>query len=312
MPRGKGIVEEFHAYFRESCESVLLTEDVEQKRLYFLRPSQLPFCGLRRFLDFATEGIQYTRDIQAPTLFFTKTGHTTHEVFQRIMGRGGRIIGNWKCPSCHVKRTLTTYRRCKACDLPMRHVEVELKNRAWRGHLDNIYVAENGEWWIIDYKTCRIDFIFKKKWGPQQSYIEQQNHYVALLEEKLGRKIAGWMLVYLAREHPIKYQRIISRKLKEETKEKLKAKNKLYSNLHKQIFVVKKMSQVRPLYDHKRCRSVEEHDRIFRFDDCKYRNDCFKHRMIARIRKIVEKSPHLPLVKFMPKDIRHELYSQTH
>jgi hypothetical protein len=306
------IEKEFRHYFKTTCDSVLVNENTEKRRIFYLRPSSLPFCGLRRFLKFAEEGIKFNADSKADKLYYTGVGSTTHLIFQKIIGRGGRIVGDWKCGGCGFERKLSTYKVCDKCSSPMQYEEVELSKGSWRGHLDNIYIAQNGEWWVIDYKTCKTEFIFKKQYGPTASYREQQNHYTVMLEDKLQRKIAGWMLVYLARENPMKYQRIVSRRITDEAKEQLRQDNALYSRLHKHIFLVEKVSEVKILYENKRCADIKEHNRLYRFEPCKYADTCFKQSsMIERIRKIMKKTKWLPLKQFMPKDIKEQLYEQN-
>ena len=191
----------------------------------------------------------------------------------------------------------------------MLYEEVEVSYQAWRGHLDNIYVSKQKELWIVDYKTCKAKFIYQKNYGASQTYVEQQNHYVVLLEEKLQRKIAGWMLVFLAREDPIKMQRIISRRLREQTKERLRKENHLYTKLHKKVWKIESLPEVKPLYQNKRCDSKEEHDRAFRFDACPYVDVCLNRgKMVSKIKQIVRESEHLPLIKYMPEGIRRDLY----
>src|SRR5205807_2043199 len=148
---------------------------IDKKRIFYLRPSQLPFCGLRKFLNYAETGFPSTSDTQADKLYYTSAGTTTHLVFQKIAGRGGRIVGDWKCAKCGFGRILSQYKVCDKCGNAMQYEEVEVAKGAWRGHLDNIYVAKNGEWWVIDYKTCKTKFIFEKRYGPSISYREQQN-----------------------------------------------------------------------------------------------------------------------------------------
>ncbi len=241
-------------------------------------------------------------------LYYTNVGTVTHSVFQAIVGKGGRIIGNWACPKCGFKRRMSTYKVCDECKTSMTYEEVEVSYKAWRGHLDNIYIAKNKELWIIDYKTCMTKFIHEK-WGPSQSYVEQQSHYVVLLEEKLQRKIAGWMLVYLARENPIKMQRIISRRLREETKERLRKENNLYTKMHKKLWKIESLSEVKPLYLNKRCSNRADHDRTFRFDECEHVKECFKRsKMVGKIKRIVNESEHLPLIQYMPDKIKKDLY----
>lgn len=305
------IEQEFQAYLKNSIERVLLEEKVDPRRTFFLRPSSLPFCGLRRFLQWAEEGIKTVRDTPIAALYYTHVGSTTHAVFQQGVGQGGKIIGNWKCRKCGHRRELKTYRRCKKCGDVMLHEEIELGFDAWTGHLDGIYIAQDGSWWVIDYKTCGMDFIKRAKAKPSQQYVHQQNHYVALLEQKLGRPIKGWMLVYLARENPMKHNRVFSRRLKDETKEKLHKKNVRFSKLHKRIFKITEVEQVEKLIEHKHCQSREDHDRTFYFTKCPYREECFNPKALEKkVIAIVNKSKHLPLIQYMPGDIKRELYAK--
>lgn len=304
------IVSEFSKYLRNSVDGILLEEKVDPRRTFFLRPSSLPFCGLRRFLNWAKEGISPIRETPVSALYYTRVGTTTHEVFQQSLGQGGRILGNWKCRSCDYRRELKTYRRCKKCGDVMLHEEVELDFLAWRGHLDGIYVAEDGSWWVIDYKTCGMKFIEDGSAKPSQQYIHQQNHYVALLEQKLMRKISGWMLVFLARENPMKHNKIFSRKMRDKTKENLHTKNIRLSKLHKRIFMIESAEEVESLVKHKHCQSIEDHDRTFRWNPCEFKDVCFKKGALTnKIDSIVSESKHLPLVKFMPKDVKMKLYA---
>lgn len=306
------IAQEFAGYLKGTFESVLLEEKPDPHRTFFLRPSSLPFCGLRRFLTWAETGFDGIKESPVAAVYFTRVGTTTHTVFQQALGQKGKIIGNWKCRKCSFRRELTTYKRCKKCGDMMLHEEIEIRAGAWAGHLDGIYVAEDGTLWVIDYKTCKLSFITDKNSRPAQQYVHQQNHYVTLLEHLLKKKISGWMLVFLAREDPIKYNRVFPRKLRIKTKEKLDKKNRLFSRLHKSIFKIEKTNETKKLIEHKHCTSIEDHDRTFRWNPCPYRNTCFKKLALKKtVDKVVRESSHLPLIQYMPQKIRRDLYAKV-
>ena len=301
------IEKEFKTYLNDSFNHIILTEPADRSRPFWLRPSSLPFCGLRRLLQFAEKGIPKFQDVRSETEFYTRVGSVSHLVFQKILGRGGKIIGDWYCPKCKVKRVLKTYRRCPKCNRPMKHREVEVGHKVWRGHIDNIFVAESGEWWLVDYKTCRADFVKNDRPLPQ-SYVEQLNHYVPLLEKKTGQSVAGWMLVFLARENPFSLQKIVARKMSESRKKKVSKQAALYGRLHKHLLKVEDGEGVPLLYEHKRCANKSEHDQLFPYESCPYADVCFSEKkMMQKAVKIIEKSEHLPLIDKAPTRIREEL-----
>jgi hypothetical protein len=306
--RQNAIELEFRQYAQESFNSVLFDEKVDKKRVFYMRPSSLPFCGLRRFLNYAENGIATVEEMQVEKLFYTKVGVQAHLVFQQSIGQGGRIIGNWRCRSCRKRRILTTYHRCTCGDV-MLHEEIGLTYKSWRGHLDGIYVAKNKGKWIIDYKTCSIKVIEKEHYTPSQTYVEQQTSYVPLLEEKLGEDIEGWMLVFLARENPMKMLRVVSRRLRDTTKAKVRKRLNLYSKLNKRVWKISYAEQVEPLIQYKRCESLKQHDQVYMWNKCPYAGVCFNERALARkVISIVDKSKHLPLIQYMPDKIKESIY----
>ena len=307
---------EFKKYFTNTCDSVLVTEKADLDRTWWVRPSSLPYCGLRRFLTMAEKGLSEERHMNAESLYYTSTGSSIHTVFQKVLGRGGKILGNWKCPKCNYTRELKKYRVCPKCgtSMTMHYKELELNHLAWRGHLDGLYISIDGEWWVIDYKTCKLYFIHarhksKSAWRPYVSYSEQQDHYVPLVERSLKIKIAGWMLVFLSRDEPFKQNFVFSRRMSENRKQAINNKIELISTMHKKIFKIEKVSEVAELYENKRCSSLSAHNNLFPFSPCPYAKDCFNRSdMVTKIKEIVHESKYLPLLQFMPKNIKKELY----
>lgn len=307
---------EFRTYLKETCESVIINEKTDPKRTFWVRPSSLPYCGLRRFLTLATHGVVEERSVNAQSLYFTSTGSSIHTTFQKVLGRGGRLIGNWKCPKCKLDRLLKKYKVCPRCgtSMTMDYRELELGHLAWKGHLDGLYIAKNGELWVVDYKTCKLQFIHqrqraKTEWRPYVSYEEQQNHYVPLVERAIDRKIAGWMLVFLSRDDPFKQNFVYSRRMTDTKKQAINERIELISNIHKRIFKIEKAKDVSYLYQHKRCNSLADHNRLFPFDPCPFSKICFtKPEMVEQVKKTVKESEYLPLIQYMPKKIKRELY----
>lgn len=309
------IEKEFRQYLIETCDSVIITEKADLRRTFYVRPSSLPYCGLRRFLTLAEHGIKEEGTMNAQSLYYTSTGSSIHGVFQKVLGKGGKIVGDWICPTCKYERLLKTYRICPKCHTSMtsHYRELALGHLAWRGHLDGLYIARNGDVFVIDYKTCTLLALHRMKsdhWKPYLSYSEQQDHYVCLVEQAIKRKVAGWILVYLSRDNPFKQNSVYPRLMTENRKQVIRGKIELVSDMHKHLFKIQKVSEVAYLFENKRCSSLSAHNNIFPFDPCPYAGQCFnKSDMVAKAKEIVNTSKWLPLVQWMPNKIKRELYA---
>jgi hypothetical protein len=299
---------------RETLDAVLVEQPTDPGRVFYMRPSSLPFCPLKKFLVLARDGVPKSNYMNAGGLFYTSVGTTVHEVFQALFGRGGQMIGNWHCKSCGTVRQHATYNaKCKKCGkdaIEPDHQEISVKHlHGWRGHLDNVFRTERGKLWVIDYKTTNQFFINNPKSLPPVTYQQQQMSYVPLLETLLGKPVEGWCLAYMGRDNPLKQRRIFSHRMTAKEKATTLDNLKLYSQLNTDLLVATKVSHIKPLYDHRLCQSKEHHDELFKYEGCPFKKQCFdRPKMVSLIKTTVKTSGYLPLITAAPQDIQKDLF----
>lgn len=178
-----------------------IAENRDLSRYRSLRGSQLPFCPLKLVLTAATEGKNSVRGFHAN--FFTRVGTTVHELVQEFQGAGGTLLANWKCPICGKFRKLSHDHMCP-CGAVSKYHEVEIKHKLLVGHVDAIFRAKDGRYWVVDYKTCSVEKGPLKEKNPGRDYREQVEAYAVLLKEIYGLDIAGVAVFFLTRDNPTK------------------------------------------------------------------------------------------------------------
>jgi len=128
-----------------------------------------------------------------------------HELMQKYLGKGKKILGDWKCLECDYRMKLTTHKKCPKCKSDhLLYEELGIKFGKWtHGHIDGV-VQINGKWYVVDYKTTSSkNNAEHKKTGNKYPYISnvaQISSYVVFLEEAFDIEIAGWILIYVSRD----------------------------------------------------------------------------------------------------------------
>lgn len=201
----KTVLQEFGSHYKK-C----LTKEwpVPRDHAKTLRVSGFPYCGLRHWY---TNTIQVGGAVSFPGSYYTGVGTLAHAIIQGWMGEGRRMYGNWKCKAegCSGTREFDNRNDCPVCQSQMEYVEFEVHAfRYVTGHIDGLYKAADGTWWIIDYKTSSTRNIEEHRWSPTPIFPYKKNKwqiraYVVLLERKLKIKIKGWILFYCF--HPDTY-----------------------------------------------------------------------------------------------------------
>lgn len=300
---------ELSRYIRATSKQVLIEQPVDPRRVFFLRPSSLPFCGLRRFFTFATKGIPTSRFMDSGGHYNVNMGTQAHELVQDVMARGGRIWGDWECSSCRHKRHWSTLAACPKCGSRMNYHEIEVAWRAWRGHIDGVYQDSNGDFWIIDYKTTSEAKIVKGKIEVAVTYRAQQERYVVFVEQKYQVKVKGWALIYASRDNIYTKNHIITEVISTAKKEALLKQAILESNLHKKMWKIASVADLDPFVEHKLCGSVQDHNKNFPWEACPFKDKCFDEgKRLRALKATIRDSKFLPLIGQMPDTIRHELY----
>lgn len=215
-----------------------------QKRIEELHPSSFPYCGLRHSLELASsDGDNKTFNMSAEMEYYCSVGTVAHLIFQkhnRLLKGGGRevpvMVGDWTCPACQYKNKFRPYHTCKKCKSPAiqgevarlsgDEISVQLGTRT-TGHTDDVIMID-GRYWVVDYKTSSVRATqnYKKfnRGLPYKHNVHQIQSYVALLERKYNIKIAGWFLVYVARDSPAKEYAIVGEEIGEDLREELHRK----------------------------------------------------------------------------------------
>lgn len=203
-------LQEFAKYYRDSMRKEL--PDLVT-RPPALRVSGFPFCGLKT-LYYRLEGKQEKFD--SGKEFYCSVGTAAHLVFQRWLGNKGRVYGNWKCrdKECGNFEEFSATAKCPDCGKEREYEEFTVKAfKHVSGHLDGVWKASDGKYYVIDYKTSSSKNLWahrkRSKIFPYVKNKIQIMSYCALIEHTHDIKIAGWILVYVARDNPMDFEPVM-------------------------------------------------------------------------------------------------------
>lgn len=278
-----GVLKEFQAYYLDNINKEVVNPDINTREDR-LRVSGFPYCGLKhahkRLLA------DYSDKSSFGSNFFLSVGTVTHRFLQYSLGHGLRILGHWICidKKCKGKRTFELQNTCPKCGLPMEYEELTVAyGRHASGHLDGVYKASDGKYYLIDYKTSSTKVIrgnsLSKKL-PYKNNVQQITTYCALVEQSFKIEIAGWILVYVSRDNPIYCSvpvgAFISRKEKEAILERVRSYNRQYDK----VMFAKKFEDLNYLVENKPCKTRKQYLEEYHsdYDACKVakKNVCFK------------------------------------
>lgn len=272
------ISREVAGYFTKSMRRELADLIDRQDKL---RVSGFPFCGLKKAYEKMTF-VPTAIPSDAGREFYTSVGTAAHLVFQRWLGQGGRIWGDWKCynKQCNHIVHFSKKRKCPKCKSEMEYEEFEVKAyRHLSGHIDGVYQSTNGSFWVIDYKTSSVKNIKQhRKFGDLFPYAKNKAQimtYCALLEEKYDIKISGWSLLYIARDDPYTIE-VCSGVTPEKAKKSILRKCKQYDEQWEVIQNLRTPADIEYLVETKPCKTREFYNEHFKgFHGCPLEAVCF-------------------------------------
>jgi hypothetical protein len=189
---------EFLVVFKQVLREGLFIENMDPRRLYNLRCSQLPYCPRSVALNYATRGLYQSMDMMKA--YYVGVGTTVHHVIQRFLSLSGAFLADYECRECHKKYPLSHQHEC--CGFPTAYEEVEINYKGIVGHIDGIFKDRQGRYWIVDYKTTSLKSVDKRKASPGDNYIRQVKAYAYLLWKQHGVRVVGCMLIFLPRDNP--------------------------------------------------------------------------------------------------------------
>lgn len=116
-------------------------------------------------------------------------GHAFHAMMQNeYFAKTGMLWGHWKCRHCHKEYQFQVKPKCDCGHDVFEYVELELKsdNLLITGHPDGILVDNEGNRWLLEFKTINsMGFeVVKKSNQPKPEHIVQTNIYMGFLKLK--------------------------------------------------------------------------------------------------------------------------------
>lgn len=164
-----------------------------------LRVSSFPFCPVKWFFGLPT-ALSGNRESDFMGDYYTSVGTAVHTNIQAVVENSPNAIRDWDCMVCkHNHQFQTKPEACAGCGKKTAYLSKEshVKKGVILGHIDDAWQLKSGIW-IGDYKTTSKSSLGTKKL-PHLSNVRQIEAYCALKSSE-GYDIAGWTLIYIARD----------------------------------------------------------------------------------------------------------------
>lgn len=182
--------------------NALKDKESQKPRVPELRPSSMPMCSIRVFLDHLKTSDSW--DMHGD--YYTSVGTTLHQVAQKWLPRQGAMVGDWLCPTCKKKLSRTTQKTC--CGVPMQYEEIEVKYRGVTGHIDTVLQNKDG-YLLCDYKTTSMEKVSKPiEKLVSSNYIMQILTYTYICEQLFKWKMRGASLLFVPRDKPDMFREV--------------------------------------------------------------------------------------------------------
>lgn len=299
------IAAELRYYIDQQVRTIIRVPQEPSTRHLELHPSSFPYCGLRHayrtLLGIDKEDMDYYGE------YYTSLGTLKHELMQKYLGRGRKVLGDWVCQECGKKVAFRTYAPCPKCKSDhMKYEELGIKFGKWtHGHIDGV-IKIDGKWFVVDYKTTstKKNAEHKKKAiYPYKYNVAQISSYCSYLEALYDIEIEGWILIYVSRDSSFRDYQIVGKIL---TKKEKKAKLELLERYDRHFGKVMKLrDEIRLKYFkslvlEKPCASMAQYkEEMHSYDWCELAKDgtCFdKSRLRIALQNLVNKKEGKPQV----------------
>lgn len=259
------VLKEFEGYYKESVAKKYPDLRVREERL---RVSGFPYCALKHAYKRLTAH-EVVNDTDMSGYYYVEVGTVAHSIIQEFLGRNGKMYGQWKCldKACKGFRALSCRNVCPVCKGRMEYEELTVtafKNVS--GHIDGVYKDAQGKYWIIDYKTCSVRIIDSQgvnRTLPYGHNMAQIRAYVALIEECFDIKIAGWILLYVARDSPMTVLKAEGAYMSQAAKAKYLRRIQRWDSEWDEVLAIKDLQDLKAVVAKKPCKDKDFYDKHY-------------------------------------------------
>lgn len=288
----KAVLKSYEGYYKSAVDAKHHDDRTWEERL---RVSSFPYCPLKHAYKRLTQH-ETAPETDMEGMYYTSVGTVTHEIIQDFVGRGGKMYGQWKCSdkACAGFRALSSKNICPKCGSRMLYEELTV--RAYKnvsGHIDGVWRDPDGKYWIVDYKTCSARIIESqhiRRTLPYSHNKAQIRAYCALVERNFSIKIAGWILMYVARDSPTKVMRAEGAYMSEESKKKYLANIRKWDRQWDEVLEIKSLKQLLAIKEAKPCTDHEFYDKHYEtFTPCPLSKGgvCFQPKRLNELLRLV-------------------------
>lgn len=312
----KDRVNEFSDYYATQTATTVRT--VAQKgsiRHLELHPSSFPYCFVRHFRDICLFPPSGTYEMPFSMEFYTSVGTTVHTVIQTSLGYGGRMLGDWVCPDCKTVKHFKRKPECPECGALMTYEELGVRiGKRTVGHVDGVFRCSDGRYIVIDYKTSSVKNIeYYRRTGegfPYHHNVEQIRSYCYYLKRLYDIDIAGYLLVYCARDNIMQYVQPVGADLSEQDLIDIGKEMKMWDTQHDRVVRASKLEDIMVIIDQKPCKSYEDYESRYhdKFNPCPLAAVCFSkgNKLLAMELEIcIDSADHLPLTTEPLAEVHH-------
>lgn len=261
------ILKEFQRHYTKLVESkdFLSPDEADWKREDRLRVSGFPYCGLKHAHHRLNgEEEEQEEEVSFSMKYYTSVGTQTHRYIQYVLGYGAQMLGKWKCvtPGCPGTGEKIGFKNvCPKCKRPMDYEELTVKAyKHLSGHIDGVWRAADGRYFIVDYKTSSVKAINNNPqtgFMPYKKNVAQIMAYCALLEREMDIEISGWILFYIARDNPMKTSLPCGQMINRRQKKKLLSKIKRWDRHYDIVMNANRLSDLVTLIEEKPCADLD-------------------------------------------------------
>jgi len=249
-----------------NSKEYLSPDEADRQREDRFRVSSFPYCGLKHLHKRLNgEEIEEEEEVTFGMKYYTSVGTQTHRYIQYVLGHGGQMLGKWVCLTngCTGTDKIQHGNVCPQCKRPMDYEELTVRRgRHLTGHLDGVWRDKEGLYWLIDYKTSSVGAIRnndKYKNMPYKKNVAQIVSYCALLERELDIVISGWILMYVARDNPMKVILPTGDFISAKSKRTIIQKIDKWAKHYEVVMTAQKLRDIQMVIEEKPCKTYDQY-----------------------------------------------------